>query len=103
MHFIFSRLDVKDLLILSLRWFRKALYKDSSATPGEEEDGSFVSRNGWIPLVAFMIAQFGVGLGMKNVPFILATEYFPTAIRPQVPNMSFLLALIDRIVYYICK
>ena len=73
---------------MSVRWFRTSLFTDESLPAEKEGDDSFVSKNGWIPLVAFMIAQFGVGLGMKNVPFILATEYFPTAIRPQVPKLA---------------
>ena len=59
-------------------------YGNYTTSIPDGDDSTFVSRNGWIPLATFMLAQFGLGLGGKNVPFVLATEYFPTAIRPVV-------------------
>jgi len=43
-----------------------------------------VIQNDWIALLCFMAAKFGISMGIQSVPFILASEYFPTAIRPVV-------------------
>ncbi|XP_050708881.1 facilitated trehalose transporter Tret1-like [Eriocheir sinensis] len=35
------------------------------------------------PLLCFLVVAFGVGLGIANVPLVLALEYFPTSIRAE--------------------
>lgn len=40
---------------------------------------------GWLlPLFCFLAIAFGAGLGIANVPLVLAVEYFPTNIRAEV-------------------
>jgi len=70
---------------MSTRWIHYKLESFSNDSPNESEEPSdFFTNYDWIPLVCLMFAQFGIGLGIQNVPFILASEYFPTAIRPLV-------------------
>lgn len=38
----------------------------------------------WVPLACLVIYMFVMCLGIRTVPYILASEYFPTTIRPQV-------------------
>lgn len=40
----------------------------------------------WVPVVLLMAGMFGCCLGTENVPFVLASEYFPTAVRPYVSS-----------------
>jgi len=41
----------------------------------------------WVPVVLLMAGMFGCCLGTENVPFVLASEYFPTAVRPYAASL----------------
>lgn len=44
----------------------------------------------WVPLGCLVIYMFVMCLGIRTVPYILAAEYFPTTIRPQVSTINIL-------------
>ncbi|XP_018022063.1 uncharacterized protein LOC108678205 [Hyalella azteca] len=39
--------------------------------------------HGWVPLLCLTFAQMSCSFGLQNIPNILSSEYFPTAIRRQ--------------------
>ncbi|XP_063586399.1 facilitated trehalose transporter Tret1-like [Penaeus indicus] len=41
----------------------------------------------WVPLTCLVIYMFIMCLGIRTVPYILASEYFPTTIRPQATSV----------------
>ncbi|XP_042889597.1 facilitated trehalose transporter Tret1-like [Penaeus japonicus] len=41
----------------------------------------------WVPLACLVIYMFVMCLGIRTVPYILASEYFPTTIRPQATSV----------------
>ncbi|XP_063858650.1 facilitated trehalose transporter Tret1-2 homolog isoform X2 [Scylla paramamosain] len=46
------------------------------------EDTTF-SKLTWVPLACVIMIMFGINLGAQLVPFLLASEYFPTSVRGQ--------------------
>lgn len=42
----------------------------------------------WVPLACLVVYMFVMCLGIRTVPYILASEYFPTTIRPQVSTKN---------------
>ncbi|CAL4129861.1 unnamed protein product, partial [Meganyctiphanes norvegica] len=45
------------------------------------------SSYGWVPVLSLTVYQMGATLGVDQVPFILAVEYFPTWIRSQANSI----------------
>lgn len=41
----------------------------------------------WVPLACLLTFMLAAAVGIMSVPYILATEYFPTAVRAQVGVM----------------
>lgn len=41
----------------------------------------------WVPLACLVVYMFVMCLGIRTVPYILASEYFPTTIRPQATSV----------------
>ncbi|KAK7051429.1 hypothetical protein SK128_010949, partial [Halocaridina rubra] len=73
-------INCMSLIILGLYVFLtdKASYDDDTYT-----------RYNWVPLICVLITMFVLNIGAHPVPFILATEYFPTNIRAQASSICF--------------
>lgn len=52
------------------------------------DDDTYVRLN-WVPLLCVVVIMFILNVGAHPVPFILATEYFPTNIRAQASSICF--------------
>ncbi|XP_018022073.2 facilitated trehalose transporter Tret1 [Hyalella azteca] len=54
--------------------------------------------HGWVPLLCLTFAQMSCSFGLQNIPNILSSEYFPTAIRPQASSICFMMAAAMRVI-----
>ncbi|XP_042884240.1 facilitated trehalose transporter Tret1-like [Penaeus japonicus] len=52
------------------------------------DDDTYIRLN-WVPLLCVVVIMFILNVGAHPVPFILATEYFPTNIRAQASSICF--------------
>ncbi|XP_042884241.1 solute carrier family 2, facilitated glucose transporter member 8-like [Penaeus japonicus] len=52
------------------------------------DDDTYIRMN-WLPLLCVLVIMFIMNVGLHPVPFILATEYFPTNIRAQASSICF--------------
>ena len=76
------RISLNDPVGQTVKWTRLTVTDEAA-----EEIDQVVPSSGvyeWIPLFCLMLAQMGASFGIQGIPFILSSEYFPTAIRPQV-------------------
>ncbi|CAL4064792.1 unnamed protein product [Meganyctiphanes norvegica] len=58
-----------------------------SRDQSQDEDRDTYEQLTWVPLLCVLIKMFVMDLGAHPVPYILANEYFPTAVRSQAASI----------------
>jgi len=61
--------------------------KVENVTNADMNGDSESSLLSYIPLAGLMLTMIGSSIGFQSSPFILSSEYFPTAIRPQMVGL----------------
>ncbi|XP_018011874.1 putative metabolite transport protein YwtG [Hyalella azteca] len=67
---------------MSVEWLHDYLQTTAENSTLAGTSTAAVGEYGWVPLVCLVCAQMGAAVGIQSIPFILSSEYFPTAIRP---------------------
>ncbi|KAF2353936.1 Major facilitator sugar transporter-like [Trinorchestia longiramus] len=81
---------------MSVRWLGDYIETmsvgNSSVVPDSSNDGA--GNLGWVPLACLFSTQLGAAIGVQSIPFILSSEYFPTAIRAQAASICVTWAMV---------